>query len=153
MGSQFHETEYGKQFFEQQLPALTKALERLADARAAGAMLMEEDFTESEPHKAADIVYVCCRKTSPELACENGEEEEMIVETSLNDVYAWIDKSIKEAEGDAYLCLNDYEEFTFYKEVLEGKKTTLTLYAKGEKNSQLYYSLTVKPFTVSLSHE
>ena len=31
MGMQFHETVYGKRFFEQQLPALTKALNRVAD--------------------------------------------------------------------------------------------------------------------------
>ena len=28
---QFHETGYGKRFFDQQLPALTKALNRVAD--------------------------------------------------------------------------------------------------------------------------
>lgn len=29
---QFHETQYGKRFFESQLPKLIKALERIADA-------------------------------------------------------------------------------------------------------------------------
>lgn len=31
MGLQFHETMYGKNFFEHQLPRLTKAIEKLAD--------------------------------------------------------------------------------------------------------------------------
>lgn len=31
MGMQFHETGYGKRFFDQQLPALIKALNRMAD--------------------------------------------------------------------------------------------------------------------------
>lgn len=33
MGPQFHETMYGKRFFEKQLPELTKAINRLADAK------------------------------------------------------------------------------------------------------------------------
>ncbi len=36
MGFQFHETAYGKRFFDSQLPALIKALNRLADAKQAG---------------------------------------------------------------------------------------------------------------------
>lgn len=32
MGLQFHETGYGKRFFDVQLPSLIKAVERLADA-------------------------------------------------------------------------------------------------------------------------
>lgn len=32
MGIQFHETGYGKRFFEHQLPELIKAINRLADA-------------------------------------------------------------------------------------------------------------------------
>lgn len=30
--AQFHETQYGKRFFDSQLPKLIKALERIADA-------------------------------------------------------------------------------------------------------------------------
>lgn len=35
MGLQFHETVYGKRFFDSQLPALIKALNRLADIKQA----------------------------------------------------------------------------------------------------------------------
>ncbi len=35
MGIQFHETVYGKRFFENQLPALIKAINRLADVKQA----------------------------------------------------------------------------------------------------------------------
>ena len=33
MGLQFHETMYGKTFFEHQLPRLTKAIEKLAESK------------------------------------------------------------------------------------------------------------------------
>ena len=33
MGPQFHETKYGQRFFDKQLPELTKALNRLAEAK------------------------------------------------------------------------------------------------------------------------
>lgn len=36
MGIQFHETVYGKRFFESQLPALIQAINRLADVKQAG---------------------------------------------------------------------------------------------------------------------
>ncbi len=35
MGLQFHETMYGKEFFEYQLPKLTKAIEKLAESKNA----------------------------------------------------------------------------------------------------------------------
>lgn len=35
MGLQFHETMYGKTFFEHQLPRLTKAIEKLAESKNA----------------------------------------------------------------------------------------------------------------------
>ena len=40
MGLQFHETMYGKNFFEAQLPRLTKAIEKLAESKTT---------TETEP--------------------------------------------------------------------------------------------------------
>ena len=48
---QFHETVYGKRFFDSQLPKLIKALERIADAlekMQEPLIIEEEDSTEKE---------------------------------------------------------------------------------------------------------
>jgi hypothetical protein len=43
MGLQFHETKYGQIFFEHQLPALIKAINRLADVgEEMGALLITD---------------------------------------------------------------------------------------------------------------
>ena len=43
MGLQFHETGYGRTFFQSQLPNLIKALNRLADAMEKQNELKEEE--------------------------------------------------------------------------------------------------------------
>lgn len=141
MGLQFYETGYGKRFFDVQLPSLIKALDRLAEAK--------ESKQASEPLAAitTNMVYVCYEENSHELATENGAVNEMYVAASLNDVYKWVDKRLKEAEQNYYSVLNDMEESEFYKELMTGKESALTLYHNGDESSCLYYSLTVKPFT------
>lgn len=141
MGLQFHETGYGKRFFDVQLPSLIKALNRVADAN--------EKQQTAEPAAAvtANMVYVCYEENSNELAIENGAVNEMYVAASLNDVYKWFDKRLKEAEKNFYTVLNDMEESEFYKELAASKECALHLYHNGDENSRLNYALTVKPFT------
>ncbi len=45
MGLQFHETVYGKRFFEGQLPSLIKAINRLADAKEQAVQAEEPEPT------------------------------------------------------------------------------------------------------------
>ena len=142
MGLQFHETVYGKRFFEGQLPSLIKAINRLADAKE-----QTPPAAEPETIKASNMAYVCYEENSHELATENGAVNEMYVAASLNDVYKWIDKRLKEAEQNYYAILNDFEESEFFREVMEGKEGALTLYHNGDESSRLFYALTVKPFT------
>lgn len=141
MGSQFHETGYGRRFYDVQLPALIKAINRLADAKES------EKTVEPKTEIADNMVYVCYEENSHELATENGAVNEMYVAVSLNDVYKWIDNRLKEAEQNIYSVLNDMEESEFYKELMAGKETALALYHNGDESTRLFYALTVKPFT------
>ena len=93
------------------------------------------------------MVYVCYEENSNELGIENGAVNEMYVAASLNDVYKWLDKRLKEAEQNFYTVLNDMEESEFYKELMASKECALHLYHNGDENSRLNYALTVKPFT------
>lgn len=141
MGLQFHETGYGKRFFDVQLPSLIKALNRVADANE------KQQIAEPVVEVTANMVYVCYEENSNELAIENGAVNEMYVAASLNDVYKWLDKRLKEAEQNFYTILNDMEENEFYKELMASKECALHLYHNGDENSRLNYALTVKPFT------
>lgn len=140
MGLQFYETGYGKRFFDVQLPSLIKALNRVADINEK--QLTAEPTTEA----TVNMVYVCYEENSHELATENGAVNEMYVAASLNDVYKWLDKRLKEAEQNYYSVLNDMEENEFYKELVASKETALHLYHNGDESSRLFYALTVKPF-------
>ena len=141
MGLQFHETGYGKRFFDVQLPSLIKALNRVADANE------KQQIAEPVVEVTANMVYVCYEENSNELAIENGAVNEMYVAASLDDVYKWLDKRLKEAEQNYYIVLNDMEENEFYKELMASKECALHLYHNGDENSRLNYALTVKPFT------
>lgn len=140
MGLQFHETGYGKRFFDVQLPSLIKAVERLADANG------KQQAAEPAVDTTANMVYVCYEENSNELAIENGAINEMCVASSLNDVYQWIRKRWKEAEQNSYTVLNDMEASEFYKELMASRECALHLYHNGDEDSRLYYALTVKPF-------
>lgn len=141
MGLQFYETGYGKRFFDVQLPSLIKALNRVAEVNE------KQQAVEPVAQVTPNMVYVCYEENSHELATENGAVNEMYVAASLNDVYKWLDKRLKEAEQNYYSVLNDMEENEFYKELVASKETALHLYHNGDESSRLFYALTVKPFT------
>ena len=140
MGLQFHETGYGKRFFDAQLPSLIKAINRLADTNE------KQQNAEFAADVTVNMVYICYEENSSELAIENGAVNEMYVAATLNDVYKWLDKRLKEAEQNYYIVLNDMEENEFYKELMASKECALHLYHNGDENSRLNYALTVKPF-------
>ena len=89
MGIQFHETTYGRRFFEGQLPSLIKAINRLADANEM------KQTAEPAAEVTANMVYVCYEENSNELSIENGAVNEMYVAASLNDVYKWLDSATR----------------------------------------------------------
>ena len=143
MGFQLHETMYGKRFFENQLPSLIRAINRLAD--------VDEKRQAAEPAAVmkSNTVYVCYEENSHELSIENGAVNELYVASSLDDVRKWVDKQQKAAEQNFYTVLNNEEEGEFYKELIAGRETALGLYHNGEENSRLFYTLNVKPFSFS----
>ena len=77
MGFQLHETMYGKNFFEHQLPALIRAINRLAD--------VDEKRQAAEPAAVmkSNTVYVCYEENSHELAIEDGAVNELFRMVSM----------------------------------------------------------------------
>lgn len=127
MSFQFHETMYGKRFFEGQLPSLIKAINRLAGA------------IEDTKQPTSSTVYVCF--------IEGGIDAEMAVALSVVDVHKWIDARLKDAERERYSALSEKEEVEFYKSIVAGEPAALPLYKDGDESSAHFYALIAKPFT------
>lgn len=144
MGIPFHESVYGKRFFDGQLPSLIKALNRLADVKEAEAKLPIQEVS-----KSANTMFICYEENSHELATENGAVNQMYVAASLEDVHRWVDDRLKAAEKDFYTVLNAEEQTAFREELLESGDSALVLYHNGDEDSRLFYALTVKPVASS----
>ncbi len=130
----FHETLRGRTFFEGQLPALIKALTRIADN-------MERTASKAAvPTK----VYVCYHENSPELSIDNPVIDEMKVAYSLEGVRKIITDWIEEGKASEFVPLNEFEKVQFFNDIMSGKDTELLLYHKQDENSRLYYALAVK---------
>ena len=146
MGLQFHETKNGQIFFENQLPALIKEINRLADV--VEKKLSVSPVTDINGNNS-NKVYVCYEENSPELAIENGAVENICVVLNLEEVGKWIEKQRKAAEAVFYTVSSTEEENNFYNELNAGKEAALVLYHNGDENSRLFYSLIVKPILCS----
>ena len=146
MGLQFHETKYGQIFFEHQLPALIKAINRLADVGEK--KLSVSPVTDINGNNS-NKVYVCYEENSPELAIENGAVENICVVLNFEEVEKWIENQRKAAEAGFYTVSSAAEENNFYNELNAGKEAALVLYRYGDENSHLFYALNVKPVLCS----
>lgn len=134
MALQFHETVWGKNFFEFQLPSLIKALTRIADNMERTALKV------AKPTK----VYICYHENSPELSIENPVIDEMTVADSLDGVKKILSDWIDAGKANEYAPLNDSDKVEFFSDIVSGKDTELLLFHKQDGNSRLYYALAVK---------
>ena len=139
MGLQLHETIYGKNFFEHQLPSLINAINRVADVKQ-----IERNDKQSmeEPVK----IYVCYQENSRELSIENPVIDEMTVSYSLNEVQSLISKWMDVGAKSEFTPAFDSAESDFFNKLIRGENAELLLYNKSDENSPLYYALSVRHF-------
>lgn len=139
MGIQFHETVRGQRFFDVQLPKLTRAIERLAEAK-------EKENTKPTPAaKITNAVYICYEENSHELAVDNGTIHEMFVATKFEEVAQWVNARLAEAASNSYSIVFDEDETEFCRDLVMGRSARLPLFHDGNGDSPLYYSLVVEP--------
>lgn len=136
MGLQFHETVYGKNFFEGQLPELIESISKTADALKRVNNILEK----------RNNIYVCYMENSRDLSTENPVIDEMTVAWSERDVRKQIEKWLMEGKENRYLPAFPDEESEFYKAVRNGECAELPLYYDGNENSTWNYSLIVRHF-------
>ncbi len=140
MGSSFHETVRGRNFFEGQLPQLIKSLTRIAD-----------NLEKPSQGINASTVYVCYHENSSELSIENPIVQQMCIAYSLDEVKSIMLDWLEDGESNKYVPLNEYDQMEFFSDIMLGKDTSLPIYYNQDENSDLYYSLTVKMCSVKNS--
>ena len=137
MGMQFHETVYGKRFFEQQLPALTKALNRVADVY------------EKKQNAAEYTIFVSYHINTAPLNQKNGTLSNMeVCLCNTADVLDWIKELINNLQEDGYIPTSEETLESFLSDIQFAQHSGLIM--MNRMNEALTFHLVVQKFYVKL---
>ena len=137
MGMQFHETVYGKRFFEQQLPALTKALNRVADVY------------EKKQNAAEYTVFVSYHMNLAPLNKPKGTLSNMDVRLcNTADVLDWVKELVDKLRSEGYATDTEERLKAFYSNLPFEHRSILQL-SKDTNEDDTFY-LVVEKFYVKL---
>lgn len=147
MSIEFYNTGYGRVFFENQLPNLIKSLNRVADSLER---IEENKLKNKSSIHPQSNTYVLYQENSRELQVEgNGAISDMILAKSFHEVKSIVYEWLYTAESNGYLPIHDLDVTEFMEEIIKSNESVLWLYHKGDEDSPLYYSITVKSFGVT----
>lgn len=147
MSIEFYNTGYGRALFENQIPNLIKSLNRVADSLER---IEETNLKSDSPIHPHTNTYVLYQENSKELQIESiGAVSDMILAKSLDEVKAIVYEWLYRAQIDGYLPIHSEDIAEFIKEITNSGESVLWLYHKGDEDSPLYYSITVKSFGVT----
>ena len=92
---EFHDTMYGKRFFENQLPSLIRALNRIADNQEAGlsAKSMDPSSSSNAAPDSTSKIYVCYEENSVALYSEAGNISKLFVTSDESLAKQWAKRS------------------------------------------------------------
>jgi len=139
MGTEFHNTGYGKNFFDRQLPALIQSINRLAD--------MTEQMVELQKNSPKPPrMFLCYEENSSELARECGSVNGYLLTESIDKMVVWVMEALRTAagngyyppgmkvisEGDIIYSMSDFE---------------ITVYKNGDEDHDCNYSITTRRIT------
>lgn len=138
---QFHDTQFGRLFFNKQLPDLIKAVNRLADVNEASLIQSKEKTKEQ-------TVYVCYHENSRSIAMDAGGVSDLTVKQSIEEVYKWAKAAVDQAEDDGFVSVCECEVTEFFSNLLESQKSTLPVYKNGNEDAEDHYVITIERFTL-----
>ena len=137
MGMQFHETGYGKRFFDQQLPALTKALNRVADVY------------EKKQNAAEHTVFVSYHLNMVPLNQKKGTLSNMeVCLCNTADVLDWIKELINNIQEDGYIPTSEETLESFLSDIQFAQHSGLIMMNRMNEAHTFY--LVVQKFYVKL---
>ena len=151
---EFQNTMYGKRFFENQLPSLIRALNRIADnqeialsGRNTVSSGMNSSVTESE-----NRIFVCYEENSVALYSEAGNISKLFVTSDEALAKEWAKRSYEMAVGAGYNPIDkaDYAELMDH---IGDTYASMWVYLGRKENSRENYGICVDCFDLSQSEE
>lgn len=140
MGLQFHETGYGKRFFDQQLPALIKALNRMADVY------------EKKQNAAEHTVFVSYHLNLAPLNQKKSILSNMeVCLCNTADVLYWVKNLINNLQADGYIPTSEDTLESFLSDVQFAQHSGLIM--MNHMNEDLKFLLVIQKFYVKLEDE
>lgn len=137
MGMQFHETGYGKRFFDQQLPSLIKALNRVAD------------IYENKQNAAEHTVFVSYHLNLAPLNQKKSTLSNMeVCLCNTADVLHWVKDLIKNLQTDGYFPTSEDTLEIFLSDVQYTQHCGLIM--MNRMNEELRFHLVVQKFYIKL---
>ena len=136
MKTEFHNTEYGKNFFERQLPALIRSITCLADMTE---QMVELQKNPPQPHR----MFLCYEENSAELARECGSVNGYLLTESLDKMVVWVLEAIRIAAGNGYYPL-DKKEISEGNIIYSMNDFEVAVYKNGDENHACNYTITTK---------
>ncbi len=151
---EFHETGYGKRFFENQLPSLIRTLNRIADNQEAGlsAKSMESSSRSSAAPDSTSKIYVCYEENSVALYSEAGNISKLFVTSDEALAREWAKRSYSLAASSGYHPIDeaDYAELMDH---IGDNYASMWVYLGRRENGRENYGICVDCFDLSRSAE
>lgn len=151
---EFHDTMYGKRFFENQLPSLIRALNRIADNQEAGlsAKSMEPSSSSNAAPDSTSKIYVCYEENSVALYSEAGNISKLFVTSDETLARQWAKRSYELAAGTGYHPIDeaDYAELMDH---IGDNYASMWVYLGRRENTRENYGICVDCFDLSQSKE
>ena len=150
MGLSLHETGYGKNFFEKQLPSLITALNRIADNQEKNLAENVRAATDMKGCNVAKrIIYLCYEENSTALYSDAGNINRVFVTDKQEEALEWADLSRKYAKDNDYLPVSSEDEEVFESDMSIGTAASLWVYKSGDEASKRNYGICVDCFDLS----
>ena len=151
---EFHDTMYGKSFFENQLPSLIRALNRIADNQetALSGRNTVPSSTNSTVTESESRIYVCYEENSVALYSEAGNINKMFVTSDEGMAREWAKRSYERAADSGYHPIDesDYAELMDH---IGDTYASMWVYLGRRESARENYGICVDCFDISQSNE
>lgn len=151
---EFHDTMYGKRFFENQLPSLIRALNRIADNQetALACKNTVSSGMNGAVAESASRIYVCYEENSVALYSEAGNINKMFVTADEGLAREWAKRSYERAAGSGYHPIDeaDYAELMDH---IGDTYASMWVYLGRRESARENYGICIDCFDLSQSEE
>lgn len=140
-GIPFHESVYGHRFFDVQLPKLTQALNRLAEATETQNNLLLKAAAHETREEKRSTVFVCCLKQR-----ENKDFKlvgDVCICETPQKAALWANQTLQDLGEEGFMAKPE-SKLEFFGNISSNLGGLLFVYQNGDSSSNNFYSLSIK---------